>query len=373
MYQSLQAGRAAAAALVVLFHLGGTFASDKYFGFKAIDGVFGWADAGVEFFFVLSGFLITAAHRRDIGRPQALAPYVRKRLLRIYPTYWLICAMVCVAALAVPSLRQSLPSDAMTFVKGLALVPLDPAVVGGTGSPILFVAWSLQYEMLFYAVMAAFLVNRAAGLACAATVLLLHLGCRFGQGCGFPQSFVAGNFIFLFGIGVAAAYAAQSRLRLPRPLLVAVLALVGFVAFGAFEMWQGRDSLPVDRRLIYGAFSGIGILGMVRAEAAGDISLRQRWVALLGDASYSLYLLHIPVISVACKLLLALHPAGLPALLSAFGFVFLACIGAALAFYLLIERHMLRLFRRASHRSQRPDSPSAGVSAVSHHRSVGLP
>ena len=95
MYQSLQGCRAVAAALVVLFHLGGTFAQDRYFGFKALDGPFAWGDAGVDFFFVLSGFLITLAHRRDFGRPAELSRYLSKRALRIYPTYWVICLAVC--------------------------------------------------------------------------------------------------------------------------------------------------------------------------------------------------------------------------------------------------------------------------------------
>ncbi|MEP7101383.1 MAG: acyltransferase family protein, partial [Burkholderiales bacterium] len=76
MYRSLQVCRAIAALLVVLFHLGGTFAQDKYFGFKAIDSVFAWGDAGVDFFFVLSGFLIATVHYKDFGRPEALPRYL---------------------------------------------------------------------------------------------------------------------------------------------------------------------------------------------------------------------------------------------------------------------------------------------------------
>ncbi len=350
MYQSLQACRAIAAALVVLFHLGGTFAQEKYFGFKALDIPFSWADAGVDFFFVLSGFLITVTHRQDFGRPQALGAYVFKRALRIYPTYWLICLAVCLASLAVPSLRQSLPGDAMTLLKGLALIPQDPAVVGGTGSPILFVAWSLQYEMLFYAVIATFIAGRTAGTLVVALLLSAYLGCRLDEACGFPQSFLSSNLIFLFALGVAAAYVSTSRWFMPRPRLVAALATAGFVAFGGFEVWHGRDSLLIDRRLVYGALSSLIIVALAQAEAEGRLVVRGKLVKLLGDSSYSLYLLHIPVISLLCKLALALGVTGRPAQVVAFALIFFACIATSVIFHLMIERRLLAMFRSRARR-----------------------
>ena len=65
---------------------------------------------------------------------------------------------MCVAAIvaSLPCARPC-PTDALTY---LERANADPArsrqLVGGTGSPILFVAWSLQYEMLFYAIIAVF-------------------------------------------------------------------------------------------------------------------------------------------------------------------------------------------------------------------------
>lgn len=359
MYQSLQAGRAAAAALVVLFHLGGTFGQAKYFGWPALAQTFGWGDSGVEFFFVLSGFLITTIHRRDFGHPRALGAYLRKRLLRIYPTYWLICLAVCAAALFFPTLRQALPGDVPTLLKGLALWPQNPAVVGGTGSPILFVAWSLQYEMLFYAIVALAIVSRVAGLLAASLLMLAGLSCRFGPVCTFPQSFVASPLILLFAMGVACAYVVPSRWRVPAPRPVGMAALLGFVAFGAFEMVCGRDTLAVDRRLVYGALASVIVVSLVQAEASGALVLRSRWIVLLGDSSYALYLLHIPVISVLCKLALVAGISGHAALVAAYFAIFAACIGTAIAFHLLIERPLLARFQRGPRR--KPATPPIAV------------
>lgn len=341
MYRSLQGCRAIAAALVVLFHMGGTFAQDRYFGFKALDGPFAWGDAGVDFFFVLSGFLITLVHRRDFGQPQKVFRYIAKRTVRIYPTYWLICLAVCLSAVAFPVLRQALPSDAMTYLAALTLLPLDPASVGGTGSPILFVAWSLQYELLFYAIVAVFIVHRAAGFLVVAALLLAKVGCHVGNGCTFPQSFVASNMVLLFAMGVLAAYVAGSRLRVPAPRLLAAAAATAFVAFGALEVWVGREAIVVDRRLVFGALSCLVIIGLVRAEDERSLVVEHRWLDLLGDSSYALYLIHIPIISLLVKLVLRFGPTSNTGLVGSFIGIFAICLASAILFHQRIERPML--------------------------------
>lgn len=361
MYSSLQACRAAAALLVVLFHLGGTFAQPRYFGTTMFDGLFAWGDAGVDFFFVLSGFLITTVHRGDFGQPQALPSYFFKRVVRIYPTYWIVCAAVCLSALAVPSLRDALPSDPWVYFKALALLPQDPGVVGGTGSPILFVAWSLQYELLFYAVVAAFIVGRSVGLVVAGMLLVVNLGCLLGTSCGFPAAFVGNAMVYLFAMGVAAAAVARSPWRLPKPALVAVLAALAFVGFGALELQLGREALPFDRRLVYGAIASLLIVALVRAEEAGALAPKQRWLAVFGDASYALYLLHIPVISVLCKLFARLGVSGPLALSAVFVFVVLACIGVSVLFHLAVERPMLARLRFSTRKAAPTKSAFAGA------------
>ncbi len=345
MYQSLQAGRAIAAALVVAFHLGGTFAQDKYFGFKGFDALFAWGDSGVEYFFVLSGFLITIAHRRDFGQPNAFRGYVAKRVLRIYPTYWLVCLAVCAAALAAPALKQALPNDLPTLLMALALIPQDPAVVGGTGAPILFVAWSLQYEMFFYGVVGLAVLQRGVGFCMAFALLVLPAACAVGSCSNFPASFFGNNLILLFGLGVAGAYFVRSRATLPNPLAIGVAGVFAFVGFGLFETWYGRDALAVDRRLVFGVFSAVIIVALARAENDRTLRLHSRWVTILGDSSYALYLLHIPVISLMVKLLVRAGVSTMPAMVAAFLGVFASCVAVAVLFHLTIERRMLAALR----------------------------
>src|SRR5665213_1586618 len=118
MYKYIQGCRGLAALLVVFYHLGDTLAKPKYLGADAdpLKSLFSFGSCGVQFFFVLSGFIITLVHRKDFGVPQRLPHYVRKRLVRIYPTYIIIFVAVYLLAIAFSSTRQTVPHDAGTLI-----------------------------------------------------------------------------------------------------------------------------------------------------------------------------------------------------------------------------------------------------------------
>jgi len=84
---TVQGGRAGAAIAVVLFHCTGIVGLQKYGGHAAFDVVTKSGDLGVDFFFVLSGFIILHAHFRDIGVGNKIGRYVWRRVTRIYPVY----------------------------------------------------------------------------------------------------------------------------------------------------------------------------------------------------------------------------------------------------------------------------------------------
>ena len=74
---SLQIGRGIAALLVALFHAGALVEINC--GYSPLHGVLAFGYAGVDFFFVLSGFIIFRRHIRDRGRPEQLADFGLKR------------------------------------------------------------------------------------------------------------------------------------------------------------------------------------------------------------------------------------------------------------------------------------------------------
>lgn len=349
MYRSLQATRAAAAVLVVLFHLGAAFAAEKYFGTDIFFAPLSAAgNAGVSFFFVLSGFIIMLVHRKDISRPERLANYLGRRLIRIYPTYWIIFLAVFLLGIASGFLRDGVTNDALVLLKSLLLIPQDKNVVGGTGAPVIIVAWSLQYEMLFYLCFALMIVNRWLGVAVGVAALLT---CAYGHirpTDSFPLSFLSADHILLFAMGMAIARIhASNRFAINRPLL--------YIGFGAalFTMTSLDKVLQLDlmtdwRTILFGLSGSLIILGLVRAEDGGVTFGGQRWVQILGDSSYALYLLHFPLISILCKLSMALglQKLGTVGAAVAYAAILGACLASAVLFHLWVEKPMLSRLRR---------------------------
>jgi len=101
MIHLLQVYRGCAAMLVVLFHASARI--KKLYGVErhAFLDFFDFGDAGVQFFFVLSGFIIYHIHRNDIGR---VGDYLIKRVIRIYPIYIFVTLLILPAWYFLPSI-----------------------------------------------------------------------------------------------------------------------------------------------------------------------------------------------------------------------------------------------------------------------------
>ncbi|NIE63988.1 acyltransferase [Burkholderia sp. Ax-1719] len=343
MYKSLQACRAGAALLVTLFHLSAQYALPKYFGYSLPGKIWGFGGAGVEFFFVLSGFIIVTAHRNDLFKPDRFAAYARKRIIRIYPTYWIVFGVVSVSLAASSTLRATLP-DAATLARSLLLLPQDQSVVGGTGAPVVIVAWSLQWEIAFYALMGCFILGR---IYAAAAVLLLALawGTCLNQTCTFPAAFFAQHYVALFALGALTALVNRALTGLRFPMGVAVLGMIAFVSIGAATD-LGIVARAAGSSLGYGLASCAIILGLVKAEDRGAIFGANRGVQVLGDASYALYLLHFPMISVLSKVAVKAGLTGVVGATAAYFAILAACIATAVLFHLKIEKPLLRILSK---------------------------
>jgi len=355
MYQSIQACRAVAAVLVLFFHAGGNLAKEKYFGAAAeplarlfISG----GSAGVAFFFVLSGFIIVLVHGGDFGHPERLGRYVRRRVTRIYPTYLVIFLGVYAGALLVPALRDAMPTDAAVLLRSMLLLPQDPAVVGGTGAPVIVVAWSLQYELVFYALIGLAIVNPALGWAAVAALAVVVAARPMGWAWAeqFPLSFLANPLMILFGMGAAVGGLERAGWRMPRPVPVAIGAGVLFLALCALATWR-NEAHGTWFALGYGLSGAIAIAALIQAERERPAQMRTRAGALLGDASYALYLIHFPLIAVLCKLAVAAGLQGRAGAVVAFVAISLVCVGLSVLFYLWVERPMLAALAPAPRRS----------------------
>lgn len=102
-------------------------------------------NAGVDLFFVLSGYLIYGSL---MSRQQALLPYLRRRARRIYPVYSCVFALYLLLSWALPS-ESRIPA---AWPQAFAYLASNFLLLSGftAAPPFISVAWSLSYEMLYY-------------------------------------------------------------------------------------------------------------------------------------------------------------------------------------------------------------------------------
>lgn len=338
----LQAARGVAALLVVLYHAERALALPQYVGHAPWAGVTRFGHAGVDFFFVLSGFIIFHVHGSDLGRPAALPRYAARRAVRIYPAYWAATAALLAVAAASHGLA-ALPAPG-------ALLPILLLAPGGPPPP-LGVAWTLTHEAGFYLLFGLAIWNRRLGLLAALACAVLGV-VPLPPGLEPLRAWGAGAYDALFPLGIAAAWAAQhARARRPRALALGGVAL--FLLAGALEDAGLLPPNGLPGRLAYGLPAAAVILGLVQMERAGRLRVPPA-LAALGAASYSVYLVHSPVLGYAARAMAAfgllplLPDAGAMALASA------AAVAAGLAFHRRVERPLAAAAGLRTPRAERP-------------------
>ncbi|MDE8652413.1 acyltransferase family protein [Novosphingobium album (ex Liu et al. 2023)] len=365
MLTQLQSLRAWAALSVMAFHLGASLAAPKYFGIPWAGAVTQFGYAGMFLFFVLSGFIIHQVHARDFGRPDRAWRYVAKRVFRIYPLYLVLFSLLLIVMKWTGLGEGGIPTGWLALTKALLLLPQDPAVAGGTGAPVIIVAWSLQYEMVFYSVMLLFILDiRLGWLALAALVAAFFVFPRIGAPGLFP-AFLEAKYFQFFAIGVGTSMLAQAKTS---PLHARVLWRGAQISFVGLWLLSAALSLATEGALVLIDNPGMQIaLALLVAalifgateyerqggQRAGGVARR------LGDWSYAIYLLHFPVISLANKLAVTAElQAGVAALVVVTGSLALTLAGAALL-HNLVERPAMA-YARSLVNAPASDVSSAG-------------
>lgn len=362
---SLQMLRAIAALLVVMYHTQAIFGARA--GLTVLDGVFSQGSRGVDLFFVLSGFVITYVHRRDWGTPARLGTYLFNRASRIYPSVWIMSALAIAAYLAgmllsnpvgMGAADQSARLGAWNILASVLLLP-QLAV------PLVNVTWTLKCELAFYLIFALLIVERRF-LALLILWQAAVLGCLLAgidTGDGWARYYI-GPMDLEFGLGMACAVlvmrrgALPARLRAilarPAPLLAGLLVGTLLFAGGALLERYWISPLPVPAVAVYGIGGGLIILTMALLDLSGRLP-RWRLLVYLGDASYSIYLVHFSVITLLSGALLRVGtvPMGTAVYLA----VATAGVLAGIAFHRLVDQPIQRALRRLR---PRPLAAAAG-------------
>jgi peptidoglycan/LPS O-acetylase OafA/YrhL len=337
MFSLLQSARFIAALFVVLRHGSILFEEKQYFSFRLLGGLFRSGDAGVDFFFALSGFIILHAHWGDIGRPGAVLRFAQRRIIRIFPAYLVVLVPTAAAILAL----HGLPPDAhrleLELARNVLLLP-NP-------DPLVAVAWTLQHEALFYLAFAALLLRLELGLAVFATWFIAS-GAISGPLEPFSPFLVNPHHIeFLIGM-LCAVF--MRTWTVPSPRLLLALGICGFAASCVLAGHVYVDRMDTDGPnlvLPLGLSSGLIIVGLVELERTQKLTA-PAFARFLGDASYALYLVHFQILTACAQAIRATHLARhVPLTLLFAGGVVIAVAGGAL-FYRFVEQPLLTILKR---------------------------
>lgn len=332
---NIEAGRGIAALLVVLFHTDAYyFETSKYWIDQAFGGFFKFGYAGVDFFFVLSGFIMLTVHRLDFGQPSRVSFFIRRRFERIYPFFWVILTITVILYYLNPSLGEAVYRSPFNILQSAILVGLEPF------DSVVFVSWTMWHEVLFYFLFAIALGWPRVGIP---AIIIWIFACMVVEPFGLKTYWPPYLTMFiniLFALGMF-CYFILSKFSVPAPRLVLASGALVFVSVGLSSISSSLMNI-----ILYGIGAALCLLGAVESERR-ELFFAPKSIVMLGQASYAIYLTHMLTLAFIAKAAVWLT---LPRIVPAWiAFVTLAT-GATvvgLFIHLFVERPVLKYVRGA--------------------------
>jgi peptidoglycan/LPS O-acetylase OafA/YrhL len=307
--------------------------------------------AGVDVFFVISGFIMPHVSFPARGAPLGPIAFLGRRAQRIYPFYWLFC--LAMLALGMVGFLRHQDQSGGTILRSFLLLPSDYYLVG--------VAWTLVYEIYFYLLFALLLPLRSVTVATVvpAGLILTLMGLSGLLPDGALRRFLGDPIAleFCFGLLLNLAWR-RWRSGWPRSALPAWIGAAAMIMAPMTVALPSTHGLPDDIRFLAWGLpaalivaSSLGWRG--RAGHAG------RAAAIIGDASYAIYLSHVFVMIGYGWLLKRPDFAAMPQAPWVLA-ITLLCVAVGLACHILVEKPLLALL----HRYRRRPAPALEPSAV---------
>ncbi len=297
---------------------------------------------GVDLFFLISGFVMTHVALSGARGSDAERRFIFNRAARIYPVYWSATLIL----MALYAGKHFLFAEATPFPNPVATFLLSPS----NFYPLVPVGWTLVHEMYFYVVFALFVFWGGARLPQFLSVwaAILVAALTFGAFDANAWTKVVFNpLTFEFVAGASIALLVRTGFtRFAGPALIVGVALFAIQtlffadklypsAMGQFA-WRAAIFTPPFALIPYGAAT------VERTSGRHAPS----WLRKTGDASYSLYLIHVPVFLVAGKLIsISVADTRLDNMLLIAAFT-ASALAAGFALHHFVERPLLNTTRR---------------------------
>lgn len=283
--------RGLAATLVLVIH------SFLFLGYShTYSKNFELTNIGVDLFFVLSGFIMAFAHWDDFGKGvTSVSTFLKKRVIRIYPMYFLVTLLTAIILYVAPKLFYAMEYSNLLVIKSLLFIPSQ---IGSGTSLILAVAWTLAFEVVFYLIFSlCLLFRRDAGLAMTVAALLFWgIGGATVSSSNYIMEFFLSTLPleFMVGILICIYFKSSHYKPITYPAAIAVTLMIASLALLALTLPYPvtERTLTDNNRVIY-----YGIPAAVIFFCFLNISQsKTKWIAAainaIGDASYSTYLTH---------------------------------------------------------------------------------
>ncbi len=244
---------------------------------------------GVDIFFCISGFMIMYTTHKNTDF------FLRKRLIRILPLYYLMTIGTFLLLLLFPTMFQQTKPDPVFLIKSLLFIPFD--IGNGVLQPLLRIGWTLNCELFFYVLfLIALRINhKYRGLLCSiflgiVVVLAQLLPVNFA-----PLTFYGNPVMLEFILGIISYYAAWGIYKLHcNKKFSHVWLPISFITFvGLFALLVvGKPHINVlgFGRLLFWGFPAF--LLVLAAFVMGLFVTMPRFSVQLGNISFSLYLIH---------------------------------------------------------------------------------
>ncbi|MFI3222011.1 MAG: acyltransferase [Methylococcaceae bacterium] len=339
---NIQALRGIAVLLVILYHL--IKIEGKYGHGNTVLPVFlSIGMSGVDLFFVISGFVMVTITRGWFQNTGAIRRFLYHRLTRIYPAYWFYSLLVLVVFLIKPEMVNSSQGGQMNIFASFLLLPQELL-------PLLAVGWTLIHEMYFYLMFALLLLFPERWLL---SLLMIWGVGAIGVGVALP---LTGNpFVqvithpltleFIAGCVIARIYFLKQYSSSGWYFLV--LALIWWLVGYGIHAVQGYGLEPTGwlRVLLFGIPAALVVYALVNIERATEQKLPY-WLVLIGNASFSIYLSHVLVISALGRIWGGLAIVSYGGNIAALLVILLSVLAIGILSYQILERSLLRFTQR---------------------------
>jgi len=290
---NIQALRGIAVLLVVFYHI--IAIETKYnSNYIVMPDFFKIGNIGVDIFFIISGFIMVTVTKNYFKDRNKFYKFIYLRFTRIYPLYWFYTILLLPILFIKPEWVNSSQNGNVNILSSILLFPTETL-------PLVMVGWSLIHEIYFYIIFGLFLllIDKSKLIKYTFIWLLLIIISNILIDYNLPLIKLIINPLtveFIAGILLGIYFLKYNhKISFSKTLLFISFLSLLFISY----LHESVEIQGWSRIMIYGVPSFLIVLFSIEVEKQGFVF--HKYLILIGDASYSIYLSHLLTLNVVAK------------------------------------------------------------------------